>query len=172
MSSHSRRIFDELLAEVRRSQSATARFDRAVADAVGLNLTDMACLDFLGQLGPVTAGRLAELTGLSSGAMTAALDRLERAGYARRRRDSSDRRRVLVELTGRTAEIDAFYAEHAAVGKKIADQYTTEQLELLLQFVRQSREFNERRAAEVEREARAGGGRAAAGRAGKARAEG
>ena len=77
MSSHKQQIFAELLAEVRRSQSATARFDRAVGDAVGLNLTDMGCLDFLGQQGPVTAGRLAELTGLSSGAMTNRIDRVE-----------------------------------------------------------------------------------------------
>jgi len=154
LSSHKQQIFEELLAEVRRSQSATARFDRAVADAAGLNLTDMGCLDFLGQLGPMTAGRLAELTGLSSGAMTAALDRLERSGYARRVRDAHDRRRVLVELTDKVDQIDAFYAEHAALGGRLRDEYTTEQLQLLLQFVRQGREFNERRAAEVELDTR------------------
>jgi DNA-binding MarR family transcriptional regulator len=148
-------LFSELISEVRRSQTATARFDRAVAEAIGLNHTDMACLDFLGQYEPITAGRLAELTGLSSGAMTAALDRLERAGFARRVRDERDRRRVLVEVTDRAAEISAFYAEHAALSERLYDEYTVEQLQLLLQFVRQGREFNERRAAEVERETRA-----------------
>jgi DNA-binding MarR family transcriptional regulator len=108
LSRDSREIFAELVTEIRRSQNATARFDRAVADAVGLNLTDMACLDFLGLQGPLTAGRLAELTGLSSGAMTAALDRLEHAGYAVRRRDSGDRRKVLVELTAKAVELDRF----------------------------------------------------------------
>jgi DNA-binding MarR family transcriptional regulator len=117
----------------------------------------MACLDFLGQHGPITAGRLAELTGLSSGAMTAALDRLERAGFARRVRDLQDRRRVLVETTEKAAEINAFYSEHAALGDRLYDEYTTEQLEMLLRFVKRSREFNERRAAELERETRRAG---------------
>jgi len=154
MSRHKREIFSELIAEVRRSQTATARFDRAVADAIGLNQTDMACLDFLGQHSPVTAGRLAELTGLSSGAMTTALDRLERAGFARRVRDEQDRRRVLVEVTEKVSEINAFYSEHAALANRLYDEYTTEQLQLLLAFVRRSSEFNERRAAELEREGR------------------
>jgi DNA-binding MarR family transcriptional regulator len=79
-----RKIFDELLDEVRRSQNATDRFDQAVADALGLNRTDMRCLDVLHREGAVTAGRLAEMTGLTTGAMTVALDRLERSGYARR----------------------------------------------------------------------------------------
>ena len=99
MSSDKRAIFSELISEVRRSQAATQRFDRAVAEAVGLNLTDMGCIDVLSQHGPMTAGQLALQTGLSSGAMTTAIDRLESAGYARRVRDQRDRRRVLVELT-------------------------------------------------------------------------
>lgn len=144
-----------MIAEVRRSQAATARFDRAVAGALGLNLTDMACLDFLSQRGAMTAGRLAELSGLSSGAMTAALDRLERAGYARRVRDARDRRRVLVELTDKVGELDSFYAEHASLADTLYDEYTTEQLQLLLQFIRRGREFNELRAAEVERTGKA-----------------
>jgi len=154
LSSHKQQLFAQLLTEVRRSQSATARFDRAVADAAGLNLTDMGCLDFLGQQGPVTAGRLAELTGLSTGAMTAALDRLERAGYARRVRDQADRRRVLVETTDKVHELDAFYSEHASLGERLYHEYTTEQLQLLLLFVRRGRELDERRAAEVELETR------------------
>jgi DNA-binding MarR family transcriptional regulator len=95
---------------------------------------------------------LAELTGLSSGAMTAALDRLERAGYARRVRDASDRRRVLVELTDKAGELDAFYIEHASLAERLYDEYTTEQLELLLLFVKRGRELDERRAAELERD--------------------
>lgn len=152
MSSHKRQIFTELIAEIRRSQTATARFDRAVGDAVGLNPTDMECLEFLSQLGPLAAGRLAELTGLSSGAMTAALDRLEHAGYARRVRDASDRRRVLVELTEKTRELNSFYAEHELLGNRLYEECTAAELELFLRFVRRGREFNERRAAEVERD--------------------
>jgi DNA-binding MarR family transcriptional regulator len=151
-----REIFDELIEEVRRSQNATDRFDSAVAEALGLNRTDMRCLDVLQREGPVTAGHLAEATGLTTGAMTVALDRLERAGYARRARDSGDRRRVLVELTpelqGRAGE---FYGEHMAMSERLYQRYTLDQLELLLEFVREGRQFNDRKAAELEQRNRA-----------------
>src|ERR671932_2430246 len=98
MSSRKRELFTELLSEVRMSHNATDRFDQAVADALGVNRTDMRCIDVLEREGPVTAGRLAEATGLTTGAITTVIDRLERAGMARRTRDPDDRRRVLVEL--------------------------------------------------------------------------
>jgi DNA-binding MarR family transcriptional regulator len=154
MSRSKREIFDELLDEIRRSQMATARFDQAVADAAGLNLTDMGCLDWLDREGPLTAGQLAERTGLSSGAMTTALDRLEVAGVVVRRRDAQDRRRVLVEPTPKAWEIGRFYVQHAAESERLYRQYSGDQMEFLLQFVRHSREFNERRAMEVEADRR------------------
>ena len=144
-------MFDELIGEVRRSQSATDRFDQAVADALGLNRTDFRCLDVLEREGPMTAGRLADAAGLTTGAMTTALDRLERAGYARRVRDSTDRRRILVELTAQaSAQAGQLYAEHAAQAERLYHRYSTEELELLLRFVREGREFNERHAARLE----------------------
>jgi DNA-binding MarR family transcriptional regulator len=149
-------VFEELIDEIRRSQNATDRFDQAVADALGLNRTDMRCLDVLQREGPVSAGRLAEATGLTSGAMTAALDRLERAGYASRLRDESDRRRVLVELTPQIlTDAEGFYSEHIAQSERLYQRYTEAQLELLLEFVREGREFNEREAARVKQDNRA-----------------
>lgn len=152
MSRNKRNLFEELLGEVRRSQAATARFDHAVAEALGVNPTDMACIDLLDREGPVTAGRLAASTGLTTGAMTAALDRLERAGYARRVRDPGDRRRVVVELTDRVRDMHSFYAEHLAYSERLYHRYTIDELEFLLRFVRGGRELNETRAAEIERE--------------------
>ena len=155
MSSDKRQVFNELVDEVRRSQSATARFDQAVADALELNRTDMRCLDVLEREGSVTAGRLAQATGLTSGAMTVALDRLERAGYARRVRDDSDRRRVLVEITPHAVqEAGRFYSEHEALSERIYQRYSKKQLDLLLQFVREGREFNEGHAERVEQQNR------------------
>ena len=137
------------------SQNATDRFDEAVADAMGLNRTDMRINDVLDREGPVTAGRLAEATGLTSGAITTAIDRLERAGVARRLPDPSDRRRVLVELTPEAQEQgQSFYLEHAKLGERLYRRYDEHQLELLLEFVRASREFNERQAAKLEAENR------------------
>lgn len=141
---------------MRRSQSATDRFDQAVADALGLNRTDMRCLDTIEREGSVPAGRLAEATGLTSAAITTALDRLERAGYARRVSDPADRRRVLVELTQQAHERTyGFYEPHIALSEQLFARYTQEQLELLLGFVRDGRQFNEQHAAEIERQNRA-----------------
>ncbi|HXR14448.1 MAG TPA: MarR family transcriptional regulator [Solirubrobacteraceae bacterium] len=152
MSRDKREVFAELIDEVRRSQTAVDRYDQAVADALGVNRTDMRCLDTIEREGPVAAGRLAEATGLTSGAITTALDRLERAGFARRISDPADRRRVLVELTPSARERShAFYAPHMAQSERVFQRYTREQLELLLEFVRAGREFNERHAAELER---------------------
>ncbi len=74
----------------------TVLYVQAVAEEIGLNLTDLSCTGILSVEGPITAGRLAELTGLTTGAITGAIDRLERAGYVRRERDPDDRRRVVV----------------------------------------------------------------------------
>jgi DNA-binding MarR family transcriptional regulator len=156
MSRQKRKVFAELIDEVRRSQNATDRFDQAVADALGLNRTDMRCLDVLQRGGPLTAGQLAEAAGLTTGAMTVALDRLERAGYARRVRDDVDRRRVLVELTpGVLENAEPLYAEHMAAAERLYNRYNVEQIELLLEFVRHGRELNEQQAARLEQENRA-----------------
>ena len=155
MSRQKRDTFEELVREVRRSQAATARFDQAVADALGLNRTDMRCLDILQMEGSVTAGRLAELTGLTTGAITTVLDRLENAGFARRVRDPHDRRRVLVEMAPEAMSGAAnLYGEHIARAEQLYRRYTLEQIELLLEFVRGSRELNERAAARLEERTR------------------
>jgi DNA-binding MarR family transcriptional regulator len=152
MSSGKRELFYELIAEVRRSQAATDRFDQAVADALGLNRTDMRCLDVIHAEGPVTAGRLAAATGLSTGAITTVIDRLERAGYARRVRDEADRRRVLVEVAPEVREGSAeFYRPHMEHSERLYRRYTEDQLRLLLEFTREGRELNEREAARLER---------------------
>ncbi|BCX04681.1 MAG: hypothetical protein KatS3mg053_2619 [Candidatus Roseilinea sp.] len=76
-------------------------FNQAVADQPGINTTDLCCLDMLARNAaePMTPSKLAESTGLSSGAITDVIDRLERAGFAVRERSTTDRRRVLPRLT-------------------------------------------------------------------------
>ena len=154
--SRKRETFEQLLYEVRRSQNATDRFDQAVADAIGINRTDLRCLDVIQREGRVTAGRLAEETGLTTGAITTVLDRLERAGLARRARDPGDRRRVLVEVAPDALQgAGMFYAEHIALSERVYRRHTEEQLEMLLAFVREGREVNEREAAKLEARLRA-----------------
>jgi DNA-binding MarR family transcriptional regulator len=156
MSNKKRELFEELINEVRMSQVATDRYDQAVADALGANRTDMRCIDVLEREGPITAGALAAAAGLTSGATTTVIDRLERAGFARRVRDAADRRRVLVELTPAARDIgSSFYTEHAKLGERLYRRYSEQQLELLLDFVRAGRELNEREATLLEASNRA-----------------
>ena len=85
--------------ETRRMGSMATLHNHAIADAVGLHQTDQECLDLLDWAEPLTAGELARHLGLSSGAVTALVDRLEASGWVRRERDPSDRRRVFVHLS-------------------------------------------------------------------------
>src|SRR5688500_3670569 len=95
-----------------------------VATRVGLNSTDLECLDLLYLAGATTAGTLAKRTGLTTGATTAVIDRLERAGFVRRRRDADDRRKVLVEVIPSSAErIMPLYALLATRHGQLNKQY-------------------------------------------------
>jgi DNA-binding MarR family transcriptional regulator len=141
-------LIGELILEIRASQNAVDVVDQAVADSLGINRTDHRCLDILDREGPMTAGRLAERAELSTGAVTTVLDRLERAGYARRTRDTQDRRRVLVEISPKLRRLAAeVYSEEDVGG--FFDRYSDEELELLLDFTRRGREFNEERLARI-----------------------
>jgi len=130
--------------EVRASQNQTDLLDEAAAASMGINRTDHRCIDILDRSGPMTAGDLATASGLTTGAITVVLDRLERSGYARRVRDTEDRRRVLVELTAKTRrEIERIYGPLAESYARQIEQYTTEQLLLILDYVSRGRELGE-----------------------------
>src|SRR5919206_1349809 len=109
-------------------QRSTDAFDDAVARRLGLNRTDLRCLDWLYD-GPKTASQLAAATALSSAATTTLVDRLERRGLVRRVRDTADRRKVLVEMTelGRR-QTGEYYAPLAQEGARLLAQYTDAQL--------------------------------------------
>src|SRR5215207_6026924 len=92
-------LLRELLAANRAYQSAVEKMDEAFCRLLGVNRTDGRCLDVIDQRPGLTAGELAKAVGLSPGAATTALDRLEQRGFVRRTRDSQDRRRVTVEPT-------------------------------------------------------------------------
>ena len=101
-SNYSRRALLEAIGRnVQAYQDATDEVDEATGRMLRLNRTDMRCLSVLGQAGAMSASELAAATGLTRGAMTTALDRIEAAGYARRVWDQQDRRSVRVEMTGR-----------------------------------------------------------------------
>jgi DNA-binding MarR family transcriptional regulator len=138
-------LIPEFIAAIRASQTATDAFDHAVADYVGLDRTAYRCLDILDQAGPMTAGRLAERARLSPGAMTALLDRLEERGFARRTRDTKDRRRVLVEVTLELRQMAAQLYGTPDEGADALAAYTNEQLEFLISFLRGNVAYQEER---------------------------
>jgi DNA-binding MarR family transcriptional regulator len=103
MSNNSKaKVIEEIGELARLGSLATDLYDEAVCEALGINRTDLRVLDILERSGPLAAGKLAARAGLSPGAMTASIDRLEGAGHARRVRDTSDRRRITVEITPAT----------------------------------------------------------------------
>ena len=107
-----------------------------VAKLVGANSTDLECLDLLGLAGPTTAGRLAAHTGLTTGAMTAVIDRLERAGFARRLRNTEDRRSVLVEaLPDRLRQIEPLYQPLAVAVARLNEEYGDRQLAVVVDYL-------------------------------------
>jgi DNA-binding MarR family transcriptional regulator len=143
-------LIQELIAAIRASQTATDAFDHAVAEYVGLDRAAYRCLDILDQEGPMTAGRLAERARLSPGAMTALLDRLEKRGFARRTRDTQDRRRVLVEVTPELRRMAAQIYGTADEGADALAAYTNEQLDFLLGFLRGNVAYQEERTRRLE----------------------
>lgn len=121
----------------RQLSQATVLFHEQVAEHVGLSATDHKCLDLAVQAErPLTAGQIAELSGLSTGAVTGVIDRLERAGFVRRVRDPHDRRKVLVEVTrGSLARYgDAYDGLWAALDSTLTD-YTEDELTAIERFV-------------------------------------
>ncbi len=83
---------------------AVVRFHDALGQRLGLTAMDHKHVDLIDREGPLTAGRLAQLTGLSTGAVTHLVDRLVKAGCVRRIADAADRRRVLIETDPAIAE--------------------------------------------------------------------
>lgn len=135
-------------------QRSTQAFDDAVARALGLNTTDLRCLDWLVDR-PRTAGEIAAATGLSSAATTTLIDRLERKGYVRRVPDPSDRRRVLVEMTRQGAErVGRFYGPLVAEGARLFDGVPREQIEAMTRWLEAARELTDRHRQRVEGERR------------------
>ena len=137
-------VLSEVAEELRLSGVTNDIADQAVADYLGLNRTDTRCLDIIERLDGVSAGRLASEAGLSTGAVTTVLDRLERAGYARRVQDPGDRRRVLVELTpAARRELQQLYAPLIDATMRQLEGYTTDEVSLVRDFLRDNRRLNE-----------------------------
>ena len=131
-------LMQELEEAMRRSSAQGVLFGQTVANAIGISGSDLDCLDFVNLEGRVTAGRLAEVTGLTSGAITGVVDRLEKAGLVRRERDEVDRRKVfIVVVSENAAKIGRFYVPMQQAMHKLWSTYSDAELQLLLRFAKE-----------------------------------
>lgn len=120
----------------RETSTLTVLRHARIAELMGLSATDHKVLELAGQAsGPLTAGRIAELTGLSTGAVTGVMDRLEKAGLARRVRDTADRRKVLIEVVPGAMERHAPLFESAYTNMKtVLEQFSSAERKVLERF--------------------------------------
>jgi DNA-binding MarR family transcriptional regulator len=143
----------ELIDEIRGSQTAVHQMDEAAHRALEINATDGRCLDIVDRRGLISAGELASAAGLTTGAVTAVLDRLEEKGLVRRVADPKDRRRILVEVTERQRqEAGRLYYPLKEMADPWFENLGEDDLRLLIAFNRVSREVNEERAAQIRAE--------------------
>ncbi|TDC64093.1 MarR family transcriptional regulator [Actinomadura sp. GC306] len=128
----------ELQEAMRRSTMFTVLLHHATATKAGMNVTDAQCVNALAMDGPQTPGRLARLMGITTGgAITAVIDRLEKAGYVRRTRDPDDRRRVIVELVEENAgQFTAYFEPMSRAFRERLANCTDEQVAFLLDWFR------------------------------------
>ena len=136
----------ELIELFRRNGNQDRAFDHLAAELLSVNDTDLECLTIIERRGGVTAGELAKESGLTTGAVTGVIDRLERAGYARRSPDEVDRRKVLIEVTPRFDErARRIWGPMAREWQQlIGKRFTAEQLEVVADFLRASTEIGRR----------------------------
>ena len=128
-------LLQELENAMRIGSSQGAMFAKMVADRAGISSADMDCIDFVNVEGRMTAGRLAELTGLTTGAITGVVDRLEKAGFVRRERDESDRRKVfIVPVLEKMMQVGRPYELVKRAMAKQCEAYTDAELKFLIRY--------------------------------------
>jgi DNA-binding MarR family transcriptional regulator len=155
-------LLAELDAAMRKASAQGVLFSQAIAGRLGINSIDLECLDIIGLSGSVTAGQLAEATGLTTGAITGVIDRLEMAGYARRERDANDRRKVLVRALPAMERriVPLFRSLQEAFGSEFGN-YDDKELAFLVDFFARAHRImiveTTKLAATLERDKKSGG---------------
>ena len=139
-----KKLVEELISEFRVAGNQDSAFDNLAAERLGLNRTDLHCVNIIENSGGLTAGELAKEAGLTSGAVTGVVDRLERAGYARRVADRADRRRVKLEVTPKFyARADRIWGPVAADwSARLGKRFSAEELKLFTEFLRTTTELS------------------------------
>jgi DNA-binding MarR family transcriptional regulator len=139
-------LIDQLVGEFRKSGNQDSAFDSLAAEHLGVNRTDLHCLNIIQNSGGLTAGELAAEAALTTGAVTGVVDRLERVGYARRVPDPADRRRVKVEVTPHFyANADRIWGPVRADWEStLSQRFTVAELERAIDFLRATNQIGRR----------------------------
>jgi len=133
---------------VRRHSTAVVLFHHAVAERLGLGPTDHKCFDLLRERGSMTGSELAAVTGLTSGAITGVVARLERAGYLRRVPDPHDRRKqIIAPAPQRVRDIQTVVSPIKEDVTALLDRFDTHQLTAIAEFLAHTTDFAYRHAA-------------------------
>lgn len=146
---------DELLLEMgvetRKSTAGGVFLLQAVAERSGMNLTDLQCIAILTSLGPITAGHLAEEMGLTTGAITGVVNRMELAGYVRREKDPGDGRRVVIRPVVEALERAgaSFFGSTERELNVLLAEYGDRDLAVLLDFTRRANAMTEQATARI-----------------------
>jgi DNA-binding MarR family transcriptional regulator len=144
-------VIQTIVDRFREMSTETIMFHQAVADDLGLYITDHKCMDIIYRFGAMPAGRLGEMTGLTTGAITGMIDRLEKAGYVRRTNDPKDRRKTIVEPTRNKnleKKISMIFTPLHERLHKLLSSYSDSELTFLLDamttLIKQTREESKR----------------------------
>jgi len=146
---------EKLTCELRQFNGLGASFFRVAAAQTGMAVTDIQVMDLLDLIGPSTAGQLAELTGLTTGAITRILDRLEKTELVRRERDPNDGRKVIVRLARGTDDTHKMRSILSSVGtawNEVVSLYDEEQIAFLLEFLTHSNALSRQKLVQLQQE--------------------
>jgi DNA-binding MarR family transcriptional regulator len=149
-------LLQRVLSDMRALSTDVDRVDEAAAEYFGTTRSDARGMDVLARAGAMSVGSLAKAVGLTYPAVSALIDRMERAGYVERIHDAKDRRRVIVAPTQMAAErAEKIFAGLVQDFRKLLDGYSDDDLRLLVSYLECSRSILARHAEEIRHAKRA-----------------
>jgi DNA-binding MarR family transcriptional regulator len=142
MSSRKKSLQGAIVREVRRMVANSVLFNARMAEALKVNPTDLQFINLLEVQGPLTPGKLAQLTGLTTGGVTVVLDRLEKASVIRRARNPGDRRSSIVHVSPKFLQTArAAYREMGRATDRLLAGFSDEELAVVLAFLRKANDI-------------------------------
>lgn len=129
-------LLESLTHRLQRYGMRSVLFQQNMAQKIGVSHTDLKSAEILNETGPITAGELSKITGLSTGSVTALINRLEKSGYVKRERDQLDGRRVMIApIPERQEQIKSHYQSLSMATKELCSAYNEQELMLIDKFI-------------------------------------